>query len=463
MEAHVRIGSDVATACAPRDGAASCDKSRAMHPRRGSPRRFARRLRPRGGRRALGLADCAVLIALLCAASPSRAAAVDGMANLDQLLWLFDHRYAYLAESGCDTRRLRAHLARDARAAATRDALVPVLERALECLHDPHATLGTHRDASTHLIPSGLQAWAEWRDGEAVVTQVRQAGSAARAGLRAGDRIVAFSGAPVAAAVDTRMPCCVHGAQARRDARAWALLALLAGTHDRPVSLLVSRGGEPRRISFASGAPAAAPNVSWRREPGGNGYIAVNDLGDASTVPAFDTALAALRDSERLFLDLRETPGGGNTSVAEPILGRLIEARMPYQRVQPMRGAAWRREVAPRGPWRYAGEVTVLVGRWTGSMGEGMAIGLHGMRRAEVCGGRMAGLKGAIFDHILPGSGIVVRLPGERLAHLDGTPREAFIPSIVVDADGPAQSGDGIADSIARCRSASAATDIADE
>ena len=66
-------------------------------------------------------------------------------------------------------------------------------------------------------------------------------------------------------------------------------------------------------------------------------------------------------------------------------------------------------------------------------MGEGMAIGLDAMQRARVCGSRMAGLNGAVFDHALPATGIVVRLPGERLSHLDGTPREAFRPPVFVE------------------------------
>jgi carboxyl-terminal processing protease len=40
----------------------------------------------------------------------------------------------------------------------------------------------------------------------------------------------------------------------------------------------------------------------------------------------------------------------------------------------------------------------VLVGRWTASMGEGMAIGLDAMKRATIVGTRMAGLNGAVFD-----------------------------------------------------------------
>jgi carboxyl-terminal processing protease len=69
-------------------------------------------------------------------------------------------------------------------------------------------------------------------------------------------------------------------------------------------------------------------------------------------------------------------------------------------------------------------------------MGEGMAIGLDGMRRATVIGSRMAGLLGAVYTYTLPRSGIRYNLPGDRLTHLDGTPREAFVPPILVEETG---------------------------
>jgi hypothetical protein len=40
----------------------------------------------------------------------------------------------------------------------------------------------------------------------------------------------------------------------------------------------------------------------------------------------------------------------------------------------------------------------------------------------------MAGLLGAVYDHRLENSGLVIKLPTERLYAVDGTPREAFEP-----------------------------------
>ena len=42
--------------------------------------------------------------------------------------------------------------------------------------------------------------------------------------------------------------------------------------------------------------------------------------------------------------------------------------------------------------------------------------------------GEMAGLLGAIYDYKLEQSGLTIKFPVERLFHVDGTPREAFVP-----------------------------------
>lgn len=87
----------------------------------------------------------------------------------------------------------------------------------------------------------------------------------------------------------------------------------------------------------------------------------------------------------------------------------------------------WIEQVLPRPGKRHRGPVRVLVGRWTGSMGEGLAIGFDAIG-ARVTGDRMAGLLGAIEDYRLERSGLVLKLPTERLFAVDGTPREAFVP-----------------------------------
>ena len=77
-------------------------------------------------------------------------------------------------------------------------------------------------------------------------------------------------------------------------------------------------------------------------------------------------------------------------------------------------------------------------------MGEGMAIGLDGMHRARVVGTAMAGLAGAVEDVTLPCEGIGLAFPEARLAHVDGTPRERWVPPVLIDLAGEAHGRDAI-------------------
>jgi carboxyl-terminal processing protease len=66
-------------------------------------------------------------------------------------------------------------------------------------------------------------------------------------------------------------------------------------------------------------------------------------------------------------------------------------------------------------------------------MGEGLAMGFEATKAGTVVGTAMAGLVGATTRIVLPRTGIGISLPYERLYHVNGTPREAYQPPVVVD------------------------------
>ena len=393
------------------------------------------------GRAALRLG--AVAVALLAAPCAAQGGGAARYAEDFDAFWTFvDGRYVYLDDKATDWDRVRDVYRPDAAAADGDRAFLNVLERAVGELYDDHAGFDTNNGASPRLVPSGTDVWAVWRGGRAVVTDVRAGSEAERAGLRPGMVVTHVGGRPVAEAVGERAPRTLRRADPA--ARGWALRAVLAGTHAGPVTLTVR--GRPAPLAFTPGVDRPAAPLTVRRlgRGGAVGVVRVHDaLGDGRLVAAWDSALAALRDTRGLVLDLRDTPGGGTTAVARAVMGRLVGREHPYQRhafPERVGGAVvprvWVERVAPRG-WTYTRPVVVLVGRWTGSMGEGLAVGLDGMGRATVVGTPMAGLAGAVSVLRLPNTGIGVRLPTERLSHLDGTLREAFVPPVAVPAAPP--------------------------
>ncbi|HEX8143793.1 MAG TPA: S41 family peptidase [Pyrinomonadaceae bacterium] len=357
--------------------------------------------------------------------------------DFDYLWSQLRDNYAYFDKKQTDWNLVREVYRPQVAEVRNKREFVTLLERVLDELYDPHTHLKVNTNHSTRLVPTGLDVWAEWENGKAIITQLRKGFSAEQAGLKVGMEIISVNGVPVATAVRNRLGVSLKAVD--EAARDWALRTLLAGTRDTR-RVLEAKSANGVKATFQLDLPVHTTvdnyqgdkKIEWKPLRGGFGYIKINDLGSDDTVIEFDAALEQVKTTRGLIIDLRATQSGGNTSVAEPIMGRLIERRMPYQKGTPMRGEGWTREISSRGDWTYKAPIVVLVGRWTASMGEGTAIGLDAMRRATIVGTRMAGLNGAVFDLQLPNTKIKLNYAAEKLFHMNGTPREDFVPPVEV-------------------------------
>jgi C-terminal processing protease CtpA/Prc len=324
--------------------------------------------------------------------------------------------------------------------ASSKESLANVIAEALAELHDFHAEVRSRIPNRWLPVPTFADIWAVPDGRLARVIALRQGSDAQRAGIKPGDEVTQVGGAPLDAAVTARLANSVGDRDAQ--ARSWALLSVLAGRADeeRHFTIRDARGRSRnvtlplvRRFDRPPGA------VVVRRLPGDVGLIRFNNsIGEQSTVAAFDSALEQLRATRGLILDLRDVPSGGDSSVALGIMGRFVHGTLPYQRHRiPNYGQSdvernWLELVTPRGPFTYDAPVVVLVDHWTGSMGEGMAIGMDAMNRAAVVGTPMAQLAGAVTDFHLARSDIDFALPTEQLYHVNGTLRQNWLPPILV-------------------------------
>jgi carboxyl-terminal processing protease len=395
-------------------------------------------------RRPLPLLLLPLLLAPVAATPPSAAPAPAAAAAADaagyradalSIEGLVNRHYAYLDRFPGGAMPMSDTLRREAAAVADRRALLRYAERALLALADHHAITGASFADSFAVVPSYSDLWIVRSADEFVVEAVRAGSPAAGAGVRAGDRLRSVEGVATAAAVaafwrDLGLPLTEERA-------AFAARVLAAGRRNAPRRLGIERGGILRALTLPnlySVALADRPLLDVRRD-GRDLVIRFNDsLGHDATIAAFDGAMARARPGQRVVLDLTDTPSGGNTVVARGVLGWFVSKPTFYQahslpEEERRTGIArrWVEQVLPRPGKRHRGPVEVRVGRWTGSMGEGLALGFHALG-APVRGDRMAGLLGAIYDFRLPHSGLVLKLPAERLYAVDGTPREAFVP-----------------------------------
>ncbi|WP_452220248.1 S41 family peptidase [Lacinutrix salivirga] len=166
------------------------------------------------------------------------------------------------------------------------------------------------------------------------------------------------------------------------------------------------------------------------------GIIRINNsLGNNQLIDEFDKALNSLSTTRGLIIDLRNTNNGGNTYVAKGIMSRFIDKELPYQKHlyvetydnQPKITRSWLELVSPRGK-QYTKPVIILVGRWTGSMGEGLAVGFDGMKRAKIVGTEMKRLAGSDYNYKFKNQNFGYKLVYQKLYHINGTPREKFVP-----------------------------------
>lgn len=390
-----------------------------------------------------------VLLLLLCL-SPTNAAVAQSTLTRQQYESDFDYLwqnisddYAYFDKKATDWKRVREIYRPRISSVKTNGDFVQFIEAVLEELYDFHTHLNTNTASSPRLVPSGADLWAEWKGPVAVITEVRPGSRAEDAGLRAGMQVLSLNGVTVDEATSRRLGKSLS--RVDQDARNWALRALLAGRHNESRRIEVLADHTRRTVliedQLSNRQPSSESLLEFRRLAGGIGYMRIhNSLGNTELIKEFDKALAALRTTRALILDLRDTPSGGNTTVARGIMGRFIRREMPYQKhsipaEERLYGTtrSWLELVSPRGQFTYTARVVVLVSHWTGSMGEGIAVGMNGIKRATIVGTRMAGLVGATSQITLPHTRIGVNFPSEKLFHVNGTPREDFIPAVYID------------------------------
>lgn len=352
-----------------------------------------------------------------------------------------EDNYAYLNTAPTDWNALKAYYEPVATAATSQDEFVDVLQVVKQFFIDPHFNVSPLNEADYSVTPTGSDIWVEQRDDQFVITRIKAGSAAAKSTLAIDDVIVSIDGKPVEAAINdvfgnTSLPL----SQAHKT---WAVNVALGGRRNQVRSVeVISDSYTTKNVQLAASYEAINqlrtkdPLVVTKQE--NVGYIRFNNnLGNAETVTAFQEAIEMLMETEGLVIDLRNTPSGGNTGVAEPILGHFVNTKTAYQgyKIQTAKQGYQEAElqtayITPSTPY-YGKPVVVLVGHWTGSMGEGMAIGFDAIGAKAVMGTPMADLLGGINQFQLPNSSITVELGFERLYHVNGTYREDFVPEAV--------------------------------
>lgn len=300
-------------------------------------------------------------------------------------------------------------------------------ERLLNELYDSHIQLNTNTDESYRL---DAPFYIQWHDGKFKITNVFSELKINFSNVLNAE-IIAFNGTQFAEVINA-FPTSCHDKN-NPIVREWLANKILAGRRDQPRILTLKLLNDQQiKLDLDYLQYKSYEDVLSSSIKDNVGYIRINNsLGDMELVKVFDQTIENMLETDAIILDLRNTPDGGGTDIAEPILGRFISKERGYQ-VCENKNEKYTRKVFPRGK-TYTKSLYVLVGRWTGSMGEGMAIGFDGMKRGTVIGTEMARLAGGIKAIKFINSDFSYRISFEKMYHLNGNLRENFIPDTYIN------------------------------
>ena len=352
--------------------------------------------------------------------------------DLNDLLGYYSSRYVYYDHKQVDVDCIREKYAAKIPSLKNRSDVILFFEYVLNEFYDSHISLSTNLRESYRLWSP---IYIELQNGKAIVKNVWQTQIANLDQDILGAEIMSFNGVNFDQMIDDFPSLC--NVKNSEEVRSWIANKVVAGKYSEP-RMLGLKLKDGRQIQFEMDALRFKEDSSLVSAEVKDGVAIVrlnNSLGNNQLISEFDQVLDGLMDTKGLILDLRNTNTGGNTYVAKGIMSRFIDQELPYQKHeytemydnQPAIVRSWYELVSPRGK-QYTKPVVVLVGRWTGSMGEGMAVGFDAMKRAPVVGTEMKRLAGSDFDFTFKHQDFRFKIILEKLYHVDGTLREEYVP-----------------------------------
>ena len=334
----------------------------------------------------------------------------------DEVWGQVSERYFDPSFHGVDWEGLREELRPRAAEARGEAELYALLRRMLGSLRDPHTRVyapGESNDWRIHRYVSVGVAVREL-DGQIVVTDVERDSQARRAGLRAGDALLALDGEPVARFVGRRLA--EQNAPDSASARLTTIAHLFDGAPGSYLRLTFARAGEKKeREALLRREPRTRlPSFDVEEEEHGVRLVRFN-IFTPEVAAQFARALRDdLKDARALVIDLREN-GGGETQSMSDVASTLLPAGLSLGRFTDRTGAVWLEpytraallSTADRFE-RFGRPVVLLTGARTASAAEVFAASLRETNRASVIGEATCGcVLGIRRRHRLPDGGVL--------------------------------------------------------
>lgn len=354
--------------------------------------------------------------------------------DFNQLLNNLSKYYVYGKEKKVDFMCLKTYYKNQIQNIKTEEETVLFFEYILDEFYDSHLTLNTNRAPSFRLHSP---IYVTLKEDKTFITNVWQTQIKTLNTNILGAEILKFNNIPFQELIKNFPTQCND--KNNLEVREWIANKVLAGRYNEPRKLIIKlKNGAYHLLDLDKiEIKKEKELLSFSKNKNDIGIIRINNsLGQDKLVNVFDKAIDTLFNTKGLILDLRNTVDGGDSYEARGIMSRFIDKPKPYQKHtlieysnnNPDIERSWVEYVTPRLK-AYNKPVVILVGRWTGSMGEGLAIGFEGIERGHVVGSEMERLAGEIFFFQLINQNYGYRIPAAKLSHVNGTPREKYVPT----------------------------------
>jgi hypothetical protein len=334
----------------------------------------------------------------------------DALRSFDALAAIFREHYAFFAERGVDWERSCAEHRSAITSGAGPERLFEAMTRLLAPLEDNHVSLDTRPTPSLfdrdHLAPLGPPlAWKCDRIAALRAAIARDLGTVASgdfwAAARAMQRIVAAD---------------LLGGRGSSACNGWL--------HWGEIAPGTGYIGLLRLFGFADSAQARSAQDLPRNRVAGARFLAADC---AALEQGLDRALAALRETRSLIVDLRMN-GGGFDALALQFAARFADReRLAFTKAPVLRGIALPAaaiQVKPHAGERYTRPVHLLTSRRTGSAAEILTLALSALPQVVRIGEPTLGILSDNLYKRLP-NGWEVGLSNERYAAPGGELYEA--------------------------------------
>ncbi len=361
--------------------------------------------------------------------------------DLNEILSDLSQNYVYLQEKNVDLNCIREYYEKQIQEVKSKEEVILFFEYLLNEFYDSHLHLNTNINSSFRLYSP---IYATIKHEKPIISNVWQTQIKDSIQNIIGAEILKINEIDFEDAIKEFPTHCNDKNSLK--VKEWIINKILAGRYNKP-RILTLKLKSNKTIEFD------LDKVELKEEKelivvnkiNEIGIIRINNsLGQDEIVNEFDKALDSLLNTKGLIIDLRNTVNGGDSYEARGIMGRFISEPKPYQMHQyfeesynnpehnPKIERRWVEYVVPRAN-QYQKPVVILVGRWTGSMGEGMAIGFEGMKRAKIIGTEMERLAGEMSGFSFKNQDFGYRLSTAKLFHINGIPREKYIPTFYVN------------------------------